>query len=300
MKTQMLSRQGEATMALARRLLGFRLGDRLPTFHSMAQEFGVSNGTLQSAMGVLSESGAVSVESRGRLGSFITGIDHSQLWDFSGNAFVSIAMPMPYSLRYEGLATGLQAAFLEHRIPFTLQFVRGGRHRLRLLSEGRVDYTVVSGYTASVAEGVEIARDFGPKTYVGGHGIVIRQGLSHEASGLRLGVDNSSIDQIQMTKFAFGDLDRHELVKVSYQQLGRAFSSGRIDATVWNLDEVTEHLPVPVDLIELDASWQFSTHAVIVKPAGVAEIATVQNVLNSHLVPQVASQVCDGSRMPSY
>src|SRR5690606_6618946 len=124
-----------------------------------------------------------------KLGTFIDAIDHRLIWELAGGQSVSVAMPLPYSRRYEGLATGLHAAFGRAGVPLTLMFVRGSIDRARALQQERADFAVMSRFSAEAGPGVEIVHDFGPHTYVGAHGLVVVEGRDPDDPDLRVAVD---------------------------------------------------------------------------------------------------------------
>jgi hypothetical protein len=59
------TRQGQAVVGVARRLLGVGAGEQIPT----VTEIGVGSGTVQAALRALREAGAISLCSHGHLGT---------------------------------------------------------------------------------------------------------------------------------------------------------------------------------------------------------------------------------------
>ena len=111
----------------------------------------LGRGTVQGALRLLEEMGAIRLESRGHLGTFLSRKDDQALWEIAGMSHVVGVMPLPYSRKYEGLATGLVEAFREINVPFNLAFMRGSTHRIDALQSGRYDFAVVSGLAAELA-----------------------------------------------------------------------------------------------------------------------------------------------------
>ncbi len=158
---------------------------------------------------------------------------------------------MPYSRRYEGLASGITAVFQDAGIPLSLMFMRGSQQRVRSLLEKRADLVTLSAVAAQRESGLGIVRDFGPHAYVETHGIVIRKGADPTDDTLRIAIDREFPDQVKLVRQTFGNTSRPRWVEVSYSQLDRMFTSGEVDATVWNLDEIAQHIDVPIDTITL-------------------------------------------------
>lgn len=305
MMSSFMSRNGVAAMEIARLLLGLEIGSRLPRARDLAQTIGCGNGTVQAGLQLLEQSGAIQTTSHGSLGTCLDGVRRDLLWELGGLGTLTLAMPLPYSRRYEGIATGLREVFGQLRIPFSLVFMRGASDRSAALLEGRVDIAVMSGLAFENLEADEplhAALDLGPQTYVGSHGVILTQGRAITDSGLRVAVDNTSIDQVHLVDIAFKG--RRDIVRVelSYTQLGQALADGTVDATVWNLDEVRQHIKHPVTILPLDeANHQSNTHAMLVVTE---ESRRVPDALVKEIDPRIIRQVLDdvltSKRLPSY
>ena len=144
----LMSKAGAVAHRLALELSAASAGDRMPTVQDLSERHQVGKGTVQAALALLEEAGAVEIRPRGKLGTFVTSIDHRLLWEMAGGSSVSVAMPLPYSRRYEGLATGLHAAFIEVGVPLTLMFVGGAADRAAALHRERADFAVMSRLAA--------------------------------------------------------------------------------------------------------------------------------------------------------
>lgn len=297
-----MSRVGYVTMRLAELLSAYSVGDQIPKVQTLARELDCGNGTIQAAFGVLDQANAITLKSRGHLGTFISQIDHSVLWELSGSRSVSIAMPLPYSRRYEALATGLQKSFIETELPLTLAFMRGSTQRVRALREGRVDLVLMSGMAAHAEENLEIVHDFGPQSYVAAHGLLIAKGKDPGDDKLRVGVDPESADQVRLVANYFPDLPSKQLVPLSYNQLDHSFKEGHIDATVWNLDEVNRTIKSEVDMIPIpEIDEQQNTHAVVVRPkSGLPVAVGVLQAITADTVTRCIDAVMAGDMTPTY
>lgn len=298
-----MSRNGLAAMQLARQILALPVGERLPRARDIAADLGYGNGTVQAALTLLEQAGAISTTSRGRLGTFLDSADRALLWDLGGLGSLSMAMPLPYSRRYEGLASGFRSAFEQYAIPFSLSYMRGSADRITALVEGRIDIAVTSGLAFDLcSEDLPITElaDLGPRTYVGGHGIVLAHGKDRDAPGLRVAVDHSSADQARLVDSVFAGRDDVEFVETFYTQLDDEFTRGLIDATVWNLDEIDQHLTADVTVDELPDTGR-NTHAVLAvrEHAGRVPPALFAD-LDLDLVHAVLADVLAGRRLPAY
>ncbi|MDJ1130360.1 GntR family transcriptional regulator YhfZ [Streptomyces iconiensis] len=306
-----LTRNGLAARQLAALLLGSEPDSRLPRVRDLAEQLGCGNGTVQAALRLLEESGAIETAARGHLGTFLVHSDRSVLWRLSGLGTLLAAMPLPYSRRYEGLATGLRTAFDEAGTPFALTFMRGAGTRTTALLEGKTDLVVLSRFAADrlIEEHpgeLSLVVDLGPATYVGAHGLLLRKGADLGKPGLRVAVDHASEDQHILAERAFVGRADIEWVESSYMQLRDLFAQDRVDVTLWNLDEVQGRVGMNVDVLPLgdeitrDLALRNSSAAVIGRSASDNALNAVRDALDLSRVTALQTEVLRGDRMPSY
>lgn len=306
-----LTRNGLAARQLALLLLGYEPETRLPRVRDFAEELGCGNGTVQAALRLLEESGAIETAARGHLGTFLVSSDRSVLWRLSGLGTLLAAMPLPYSRRYEGLATGLRAAFDDAGTPFAITFMRGAGSRATALLEGKTDLVVLSRYAADRLieehpDDLALVVDLGPATYVGAHGVLLREGGSLDVPHLRVAVDHASEDQRMLAELTFGGRHDVEWVECSYMQLHDVLVHDEADATVWNLDEMQGRLGEGVDVLPLgdeitrDLARRNSSAAVIGRAESVAALHAIREAIDPARIAELQSEVVRGDRMPSY
>ncbi|OON76393.1 GntR family transcriptional regulator YhfZ [Streptomyces tsukubensis] len=304
-----LTRNGLAARQLAVLMLGHEPDTRLPRVRDFAERLGCGNGTVQAALQLLEDSQAIETTARGHLGTFLVRSDRAILWRLSGLGTLLAAMPLPYSRRYEGLATGLRGAFETAGAPFAITFMRGAAARTAALVEGKVDLVVLSRLAADqlIAEQpVKLVADLGPATYVGAHGLLLRRGVPLDKPGLRVAVDHTSEDQRVLAERAFSGRDDIVWVEASYMQLADLFAHGQADATVWNLDEVQGRVPMDAEVLPLgdevtrDLALRNSSAAVIGRAEAPMALDAVRDSLDLSLVAAVQTEVLRGERMPSY
>ena len=73
MSNELYQKTGIAVNRLAQDLLTRKKGDRIPSISEYQEKFGVSRGTVQNSLNYLKERQAVSLVSRGHMGTFIMG-----------------------------------------------------------------------------------------------------------------------------------------------------------------------------------------------------------------------------------
>lgn len=298
-----LTRAGEISIQIGRRLLACEPGDRLPTVSQLAAELGTGVGTVQRALAILTQSGLLELDPRGKRGTYLRAIDRPGLWRASQTSLMIGLMPLPYTRRYEGLATGLRAELERLDVPFSLAFMSGSKARMGALASGQ-QFAIISRLAAesALAEGrpVSLCADFGPGTYVEGHALVWagKRRKKHP----RIGIDLQSDDQLQLARREFGD--DAEYVDVPYLQVLAHLRAGHFDATVWATDALQDVQDLTITEFRAPAARQAlesNTSAAVVTAPGDSMIGTLLGrELSVERVCAVQQQVLDGARVPRY
>ena len=286
---------------LARYLLGEKCGNRLKTIDELANECHSSVGLTQAALKTLESSGAIRIERRGRNGSFLVEMDNKTLLSHVDISNVVCAMPLPYPRLYEGLASGLKAQF--EGIPFYYAHMRGADIRVECLLNGVYDMAVVSRLAAEsylAQNGLRIALELGPHTYVGEHQLICRKGESDRVK--RVGLDNRSADQKIMTEACFGKSDV-ELIDLSYHESLQRIVKGDVDAVIWNVVAEAELALLGLEATPLTRDPRFlqATEAVVLTRS---DDYPMQQLLRAVVDKQALlahqHRVVSGEQEPSY
>jgi len=302
-----LKKAGIITTHIASELISLKKGDRLPIISDYQQRFEVSRGTIQNALNFLKEQGAIVCESRGQLGTFLIDVDYSILQTYAISAPVLGTMPLPYSMRYEGLATGLYAAFEAQDIRLNLAYIRGAKERIRLVSTGAYRFAIVSQFAAleaiSQGEPVEIAVNFGKHTYLSQHVLVFADSEKVRVEdSMRIGIDYSSPDQYFLIKSLTSGMDVRLVEMPAHQQLF-ALRTGKVDAGVWNYDEIEDKGYNEFNFAFLDMTstiFDMGTAVMLCKRDDSAMMAIVENNAIQSTVLEVQRQVLSGEKVPNY
>jgi hypothetical protein len=301
----LLTKNGIAVKKIARELLTHEVGTRIPRVQDFAEKLHVGRGTVQGALQLLVDTNAIRLESRGHLGTYLLESDFPKLWAMAGMSTLG-AMPLPYSRRNEGLATGLYTLFERHNIPFHLSYMRGGANRVQALLAGRYDFVVMSRRAAECAvreHDVALLYSFGPYTYVGAHVLLVRNpGDAVINPYMRVGLDSSSIDQKLLTLELFKDVPV-EYVELPYMQIFEQLVAGVVDAAVWNGDEIEhrfgEQGPVYARPLEIDAV-DATEACIVVRCEDYDIFANLTQRLELGYVVEVQQEVLAGKRVPRY
>ena len=230
-----------AVPQVARALCAVECGERIPTVSELVERSGASRGSVQNALAHLKEVGAVELEPHGQRGTLLVGVDYLALAREAGVDHLVGVMPLPYTLRYEGIATGLFTLFARSPLRTYITFLRGSEGRVRSLDDGFASYCVLSrlAFDVLVADGAKISvvLDLGEESYVARHVIVRREGARASWDGTRIGVDVTSVDQRLLTERYFAN-ENVEFVPVQYSNIVEMVRTGQIDAAIWNVDDI--------------------------------------------------------------
>lgn len=305
MKTNLMQKHGLATIELAKELSMKEEGERLETVAAYAEKFGFARGTVQAAFALLKENKAIDVHSRGHLGSFLTSINYRKLWEYTDFGNCMGVMPLPYSKLYEGLATGLYHVAGESVVPFHLAYMRGARLRVQGVVDDRYDFAVMSRFSAKEfqAEGYEIESivDFGNKTYVNKHGLILAKGFDILADGMKIAIDQSSLDIYNLTKKVCAGY-HVDYIELPYNQIIESIMTGVIDGAVWSIDEILNK-NVDLNYIDLESfiDENEDTRAIIVIKSGNEGMKNfLQKVVAVDKVVDIQSKVVSGDVIPKY
>lgn len=306
---RLLNKNGRAAVMIARDLFDWPIGTQIPRVADYAQKFQVGNGTVQGAIHVLAQMGAIQLETRGQFGTFLTGINRGQTRTVAGLGPLMGSMPLPYSPRYEGLATALYEVAGRRETPVSLNYMRGGYTRLDALMRGQVDFTVISAMAYDMVSkentGLVAVATLPQQSYVGDHAILLHDPKAGGiADGMLVGVDPNSIDQMELTR---AECNGHavKLVEAPYTVLLDRLIRRQIDAVIWNADEVQiRHPGITIRPLQSDAGQALSLRhtqaAFITRPDRYGVMELLRDMLDPAALTAVQIEVLTGQRLPSY
>lgn len=305
-KNQLLNKNALIIHSLAKEFMTKEEGDRINTVAEYAEKYSLARGTVQSALKFLCELEAVDIDRRGHLGSFLTKIDYMRLLNVTDINFIVGVMPLPYTKRYEGLATGLYNSEFAKRFSLNLAYMRGAVNRLESLVQDRYDFAVMSKLAAKhyIMDGhdVDIVLSFGRNSFVGNHALVF---FDHEtktiADGMRIGIDSTSIDHELITRRLVAG-KKVELLDIPYNVIKAKLFEGELDAAVMTLDEVRDKdINYNTKLVDLVVSNYENTEAVIVVKRDRLEIKKIlEKYISKESVLEIQDSVLSNTLTPNY
>ncbi|MDA1477121.1 GntR family transcriptional regulator YhfZ [Bacillus changyiensis] len=298
------SKNGLAAKNIAKELMKVEVGEKIPRISDYCSKLSIGRGTVQSAFNLLDDMKAIKLEARGHLGTYLISKDNHLLLEIAGIAPLIGSMPLPYSRKYEGLATGIVEQFESAGKTVHLIYMRGGMNRIEAVRTKRSDFAIVSKMTADhmIAEypNLKIFKKFGTGSYVAVHKVFLAQ-----SSGAvnRVGVDLESLDQKQLTFAEFENKDV-EYIHVNYMQLFDMLHSKQIDAAVWNADDkrMSETFTaVEFSLPKAKKISQDTTEAVIVIDGDrEQELADKWDSVEIESILDIQKSVEKGEKIPRY
>jgi len=301
------SKHGLAAKYIAKELIDVAVGQRIPRVSDFAGKLSLGRGTVQGALKILEEMRAIKLEPRGHLGTYLVRSDQTLLYEVAGIGPVIGVMPLPYSRKYEGLATGIIESLERINQRTGLAYMRGAIPRTEALKSRRYDFAIMSLLAAEEAmrkiDGLEICKTFGPETYVTTHKIFFSDERHHSiVDGMKVGIDYSSVDQAELTLLEC-EGKNVELVQAGYMQLFSMLSKGIIDAAVWNADEEKTWQAFTSSDFHSEKARQLAakaTTAVMVAESVRERIKQQLELIDTEQVKQVQNLVLSGKKHPHY
>ncbi|MGI6607697.1 MAG: GntR family transcriptional regulator YhfZ [Erysipelotrichaceae bacterium] len=301
----LLSKNGYVAIIIAKEFLKCNVGEKVPTVTQLSEKYQLARGTVQNALKSLQKYDAIRLDAKGHKGSYLVKKNMPVLLKFAGiNSIVGV-MPLPYSKRYEGLASGLMVTLENfYNIPASMAFMRGARNRIGMLLSDRYDFAIISKLAAQriIDEdgNIIIALSFGPYSYLSEHVIIFSSEKHNEIEdGMRVGIDNDSVDQKILTEEVCKD-KKVEYVNYGYSQILQRVIQGDIDAAIWNKDEIDEKL-CEVKYHPIETIGSAANEAVLVVSKEKPELASLlEEIIDPKTVTNIQQLVLKGRITPSY
>ncbi|OXM15728.1 hypothetical protein CGZ75_03100 [Paenibacillus herberti] len=301
----MLLLYGSVAVTLARRLLTMEEGDRLDPIGQLAAEFETGRGTVQAALKLLIDEGALEVDALGKRGSFIKKLNREKLLQLGDLTSIIGVMPVAISTIHYGLSTGLHYAFEQTDIPLVLAQLRGAKNRLHFLRTGRCDFAIISrmSWLQEADKGdLLLLFGFGPGSNVANHALLMpRKHDNGIVDGMRVGVDPTSHDHFLM---ALKECEGKsvQFIEISYGESIPKLLSGNIDVSICS--ESIANLPSELKIVPLqyqEVHRDTNTEAVLVVRNNSKWIEDlIQNRIDPAFIATIQSNVVNGKEKPVF
>lgn len=300
----LFSKHGQIVVALARSLLERTPGDRITRVHEYAARLDASVGTVQAGLQYLTSVGAVRLEARGRLGTYVAAIDYPLLWSIAMHRPLVGALPLIYSRRLIGLATGLRTQFDRLPIDLELRFIRGAGQRVQALAAQQCDWALLSRRAAMQYPEIDIVTELGPDTFMAQHALILRDAAAAGIqNGMRIGVDPSSADHTLIVQTICRE-QRVEFVEIDYAQGLHLVISGVIDGTVWSHEDVPAEIAnlqvLPLSANDYPELVALGTAVMVVDKGNRPVAALLSAAIEIHELRLIQNEVLERRRTPAY
>ncbi|MGA4668947.1 YhfZ family protein [Propionibacteriaceae bacterium Y1923] len=234
---------GSAMRALAVDALAKGVGGTLVKNTALRDDLGISAGTVQRALDVLADRGALHTVSRGHLGRRIEQVDVGRCWHSAGLDPLRVLLSPAGAVEMDVLESTLARTLTDLGIPHSVRHSRGGAPRIHSVMAGEDDLTVTSAGTLAGVRSLagagwrEVERVLGPGTYYAPDQLVILRRQVDVDEGLapaRVAIDRDSFDHEALTAGEFGEAPV-EFVDINFPEVPAYVHAGVVDAGVWHV-----------------------------------------------------------------
>lgn len=238
----LFTKSGNVIQFLAKEFIQLKDGDKIRTVTELSEELDVARGTVQNAIKSLVKLNAISIQTKGHMGTFLVKKNLIKLLKYSGINILVGAMPLPHSKSFEGLSTGIIDSLEKKlKISVNMSYVRGSRVRFDLLQKNRFDF-IISSKSAALEymkdnSNIKIIREFGESSFISKHLLIyIDENFEKIKDGTKIGIDPTSIDQIKLTEKIVQN-KKVEYVNIEHSDVIESLKNKKIDCAIWNGDE---------------------------------------------------------------
>lgn len=306
MNKELYQKTGLTVNLLVQEFIGKEIGDRIDSISDYQERYMVSRGTVQNALQILKETGAIKLKNRGTLGTYLTEIDYKKLMEFAPSESILGIMPLPYSKLYEGMASALIAQLRKSPFFFNMAYVRGAEARIELVLNHGHDFAISSRHAAKECQKhgyeIEIIHEFGELSFLSEHVLVTRdENIKEIEDGMKVAIDLRSTDHRDLTYTLIKGLNI-QLIDVPANQVVQAVSSGLVDVGVWNLDEILEkgYRNLHYTKINNPLSKEYSTAVMVIKKNDELTRRIINTFIDVQEAVKMQQEVVNGNIIPSY
>ncbi|MGV3278805.1 GntR family transcriptional regulator YhfZ [Rickettsiales bacterium LUAb2] len=223
---------------LATEFLNYKSGDFIETISKYQEKFNASRGSVQIALKELQVEKVITLHSKGASGTQVVKLDYDSLLEILDINAIIGSMPLPYSSRYEGLASSFVQSFKQAPFRFAWSYRRGSLNRVQGLMNDGYDFIILSQMAAKYYQSIydfKILTELEDNSYSSKHVWVVKKGITEIKDGMKIGLDKASFDQFFLTNKAVTNL-KVDFVDVTFPNVVKDILNGNIDAVIWSQD----------------------------------------------------------------
>jgi len=297
----------EVNRKLAAYFLSLQKDENIKSIRYLSHSLKASLGLISQSITEIEENGAVAIERRGQLGSFIKEISIGKLWQIAVGEPLVIAHTLPSNRRYEGLAAAIKGAFHDVGVETYFIFIRGSRTRLKALRDHRCHIAITSLFAAGgLCEPTEsVVMSLPSGSFVGAHQLFIRANAPGVGHPLTAAVDPDSYDQMRLSEIEFQG-QAVEFKKITFMNIFHYLSTNQVDMAIWTEDDMQSHLGNNIKKQSLsphtqEAAGTTDTQAALITRSDDAVVgAVIKKVLLPSQLMTVQQAIIDGMVIPEY
>lgn len=305
-REKVLIKREEINRRLAGYFLSLEPGINIESVRDLAAAMEASIGLISESITRLEELGAIEIDRRGQLGSFLVRQSVGRLWAAAVNQPLVIAHTLPSNRRYEGLAAALKKVFNDAGIETYFIFVRGSRTRLNALRENRCHIAIVSQFAAEGlrSHSEETAATLLPGSFVKSHQVFFRKDMKSDQS-IKVAIDPDSFDQTQLSNIEFKGqpFDFH---KITFMSIRQYLSEKKVDMAIWTEEDMENQLGNSISMRPLSKNTseivggRNTRAALVTRFNDDATRALVQKVIDPTAIHAIQQAVISGALIPEY
>jgi len=300
-------KRAEIIQEIASYFLSLTIGGNILSVREISNKLKASVGLVSETIKEIENAGGVTLEKRGQLGSSITEMSIGKLWLIARNEPLVIAHTLPSNHRYEGFVSALKKALNDAGLETYFIFIRGSRTRVNALRENRCHIAITSQFAAEglCSKKEEIAMTFPPCSFTSAHHLYLRGGVARDQTGLVVGVDPDSYDQIRLSEIEFEGSDV-SFQTFNFMNIYRYLASGAVDAAIWTEDDMQPHLSDAIRQLPLSehtrsiAGSGDTQAALVTRRADNLTREVIKKAIEITHIMNTQTEVIEGRRIPAY
>ena len=301
------NKREEINQKLAGYFLSLEPGINIESVRDFAFSLNASIGLISESITNLEESGAIRIERRGQLGSFLLSSSAGKLWKAASNEPLVISHTLPSNHRYEGLATALKMTFNKEEIDTYFIFIRGSKTRLKALREKRCHIAIVSQFAAEglKSKETEIAATLQPGSFAKSHQVFYRTDLNKNKSPIDIAIDTDSFDQSQLSNIEFKD--KHvNFQRITFMNIHHYLSTKNVDMAIWTEEDMENQLGENIQKKPLSESTleiirdRNTKAALVVRADDIGTCQLIQKIIDGEQIRKIQQAVISGEIIPEY
>ena len=270
------------------------LGSKLLTNTQFHERYGIVAGTMQRALKQLKDAMALSTQSRGHMGRFVTHIDTGLCWNIAKLAPVQLIMPSSGSIEIDILIRHITNKLSKLNIPYFIEHQPGGEYRISQVLSGDFDIALVSlGAAQNMPDPIDEShiKVLAADTYYSINRLVAVSAKDNH-NPTRVAIDHNSSDHVRLTKIEFPQAEGFEYIETDFRQIPARILNKEADIGLWHMTSSPvslEHAGLCAKLLskpESIASHQELSAATLVVNPHRPELFALLNEINNEEIVQ--------------